>query len=90
MNHFLNRKFLYVFAVLLLASAIAISFAVAPAAHAQTGIGVGYTGMHDGQRGRVVVFDYRPRFSHFEFSAGNISHTLNRDTTWAGVQYMII
>lgn len=58
--------------------------------YAETGIAVGYTGMHDDQRGRALVIDYRPDTSHLDFSLGNISHTLNRDTSWAGVQYMII
>ncbi|MGH8278702.1 MAG: hypothetical protein ACRETQ_03940 [Gammaproteobacteria bacterium] len=68
----------------------ATAFVVPAGAYAQGGIAVGYTGMHDGQRGRVLVFDYRPAQSHWLFSAGNISHTLSRDTTWVGAQYMII
>ena len=36
--------------------AVAALLSLAPlAAHAQTGIAVGYTGLHDGQRGRVLV-----------------------------------
>ncbi len=71
--------------------AVAALLSLAPlAAHAQTGIAVGYTGLHDGQRGRVLVFDYKPDDSHLDFSIGNISHTLGRDTTWAGVQYEIV
>lgn len=85
MNIILNHKFLRVLAALLAALLLA-----APAVRAQTGIAVGYTGMHDGQRGRVIALDYDPNFWHLEFSAGNISHTLNRDTSWVGVQYMIV
>lgn len=67
------------------------TMALAPlAARAQTGIAVGYTGMHDGQRGRVLVFNYLPEGTHWDFSAGNISHTFSRDTSWVGAQYMII
>lgn len=60
------------------------------AASAQTGISVGYTGMHDGQRGQVLILDYRPEHTAWDFSVGNISHTIDRDTSWAGVQYEII
>lgn len=67
-----------------------MSFFLLPSAMAQTGIAVGYTGMHDGQRGQVLVLDYRPEASHWLVSVGNISHTLSRDTSWAGVQYMIV
>ena len=85
MNSILNHKFYGIFALLLAALLLAAS-----AAHAQTNISIGYTGMHDGQRGRAIAFDYSPGFWHLEFSAGNISHTLNRDTSWVGVQYMIV
>lgn len=85
MNSILNHKFLRVLVTLLAALLLA-----APAVHAETGISIGYTGMHDGQRGRALIFDYRPENTHWDFSAGNISHTLNRDTSWMGVQYMIV
>ena len=45
------------------------------AARAQTGISVGYTGMHDGQRGQVYMFDYVPQGSPWDFTAGAIHGT---------------
>ncbi|MDE1984240.1 MAG: acyloxyacyl hydrolase [Gammaproteobacteria bacterium] len=72
------------------AAALLVLLLVPLAAQAQGSLGIGYTGMHDGQRGRVLVFNYRPDASHWDFSVGNISHTLNRDTSWVGVQYMIV
>ncbi|MGH8402843.1 MAG: hypothetical protein ACRESO_05505 [Gammaproteobacteria bacterium] len=59
-------------------------------AFAQSSISVGYTGMHDGQRGRVLILDYRPEHTHWDFSAGNISHSIDRDTSWLGAQYEIM
>lgn len=75
----------------LLAVLVLFGLFLAPArAFAQVGVAVGYTGMHDGQRGQVLVLDYRPQDMHWLFSAGNISHTLSRNTSWVGAQYMII
>lgn len=59
-------------------------------AQAQTGVSVGYTGMHDGQRGRVVMLDYVPEGSHLDFTAGNIGGTEGRDTSFAVVSYEIV
>lgn len=59
-------------------------------ASAQTGISVGYTGMHDGQRGRVLMFDYVPQHSHLDFTVGNISGTLDRDTSFVALSYEIV
>lgn len=71
--------------------AAATLLALIPAlASAQTGISVGYTGMHDGQRGRVLMFDYVPQGSHWDFTAGNISGTLDRDTSFVAASYEIV
>lgn len=75
----------------ILSLAAAALLALAPAlASAQTGISVGYTGLHDGQRGRVLMFDYVPRGTAWDFTVGNISNTLNRDTSFAAVSYEIV
>jgi hypothetical protein len=61
------------------------------AAHAQTGIAVGYTGLHDGQRGRVIMFDYVHSDSQLDFTVANISGTTDgRDTSLAAVSYEIV
>jgi len=59
-------------------------------ASAQTGISAGYTGLHDGQRGRVLMFDYVPAGTPWDFTVGNISNTLNRDTSFVAVSYEIV
>ena len=59
-------------------------------AHAQTGIAVGYTGMHDGQRGQVYMFDYVPEDSPWDFTAGAIRGTLDRDTSFVALSYEIV
>ena len=59
-------------------------------ARAQTGISVGYTGMHDGQRGQVYMFDYVPQGSHWDFTAGAIRGTLARDTSFVAASYEIV
>ncbi len=60
------------------------------AARAQTGISVGYTGMHDGQRGQVYMLDYVPQGSPWDFTAGAIRGTLARDTSFVAVSYEIV
>ena len=60
------------------------------AARAQTGISVGYTGMHDGQRGQVYMFDYVPQGSPWDFTAGAIRGTLARDTSFVAASYEIV
>ncbi len=60
------------------------------AAQAQTGISVGYTGMHDGQRGQVYMFDYVPQGSPWDFTAGAIRGTLARDTSFVAASYEIV
>lgn len=59
-------------------------------AQAQTGISGGYTGQHDGQRGRVIMFDYVPTDSPWDFTAGNISGTRGRDTSFLVGSYEIV
>ena len=75
----------------LAAMAAAALIALAPTmADAQTGISVGYTGMHDGSRGRVLMFDYVPTGSHWDYTAGNISGAENRDTSFIAASYEIV
>jgi len=59
-------------------------------AGAQTGISAGYTGMHDGQRGQVLMLDYVPSGSPWDFSAGTIRGTLGRDTSFVAASYEIV
>jgi hypothetical protein len=59
-------------------------------AGAQTGVSAGYTGMHDGQRGRVLMFDYVPAGGPLDFTVGNIAGTRGRDTSFAVVSYEIV
>lgn len=63
-----------------------------PLASAQTGISVGYTGMHDGGRGRVLMLDYVPAASPWDFTLGNISGASadNRDTSFVAASYEIV
>jgi hypothetical protein len=60
------------------------------AAHAEVGISAGYTGMHDGGRGRVVMLDYVPTGSSWDFTAGNIGETTDRNTSFVVASYMIV
>jgi len=61
------------------------------AAHAQVGISAGYTGMHDGGRGQVLMLDYVPTGSRWDLTAGNISGTADgRDTSFLVASYMIV
>lgn len=65
--------------------------ALAPlAAQAEVGISGGYTGMHDGGRGRVVMLDYVPTGSSWDFTAGNIGETTDRNTSFVVASYMIV
>src|SRR5215469_11618365 len=58
-------------------------------AEAQTGIAVGYTGMHDSERGQVYMLDYMPG-QHWDFTAGAIVGTPNRDTSFIAASYEIV
>lgn len=60
------------------------------AAYAQTGISLGYTGMHDGHRGQVYMFDYVPQDSPWDFTAGDIRGTVIRDTSFVALSYEIV
>jgi len=60
------------------------------AAQAQTGISLGYTGQHDAQRGQVLMLDYVPTGSPWDFTAGSIRGTETRDTSWVAVSYEIV
>ena len=73
------------------ALAATILLAVTPViASAQTGISVGYTGMHDGGRGRVLMFDYVPADSPWDLTVGNISGAVDRDTSFVAASYEIV
>ena len=63
-----------------------------PAAVADPDMAVsgGYTGMHDGGRGRVVMLDYSPTGSPWDFTAGNIGETTDRNTSFVVASYMIV
>jgi hypothetical protein len=59
-------------------------------AEAQTGISVGYTGQHDGERGQVFMLDYAPVDTHWDITAATIRNTLDRDTSWVAASYGIV
>lgn len=72
-------------------AAVILSLGLLPmVGHAQTGIALGYTGMHDGRRGQVYMFDYVPEDSRWDFTAGDIRGTPSRDTSFVGVSYEIV
>ena len=71
--------------------AAALSLLLMPfTVHAQTGLAVGYTGMHDGQRGQVYMLDYVPQGSPWDITAGAIRGTQNRDTSFLALSYEIV
>ena len=63
---------------------------IPPAAYPDTAISAGYTGMHDGGRGRVLMLDYGPAGSAWDFTAGNIGETADRNTSFVAASYMIV
>ena len=63
---------------------------IPPAADADVAISGGYTGMHDGGRGRVVMLDYVPTGSPWDITAGNIGETTDRNTSFLMLSYMIV
>lgn len=75
---------------ILLNLALSLVTLVPPAADAQTGIAVGYTGMHDSQRGQVYMLDYMPDGQHWDFTAGAIRGTRSRDTSFIAASYEIV
>jgi len=76
--------------VILLSLALSFTTLLPSTADAQTGIAVGYTGMHDSQRGQVYMLDYRPDGQTWDFTAGAIRGTLNRDTSFIAASYEIV
>lgn len=77
----------------LAALAAAALIATAPSmADADTYLSAGYTGMHDGGRGRVLMVDYVPTGSRWDFTLGNIGGAgqNNRDTTFVAASYQIV
>ncbi len=84
----MSSKIIFISTLMLLA--VVVIFLIIPStANAQTGISVGYTGIHDGTRGRVLMFDYELSGTHWDFTAGNISNTQNRDTSFIAASYEI-
>ena len=75
---------------ILLSLVLSLVTLVPPAADAQTGIAVGYTGMHDSQRGQVYMLDYMPDGQHWDFTAGAIRGTRSRDTSFIAASYEIV
>jgi hypothetical protein len=61
-------------------------------AHADTYLSAGYTGMHDGGRGRVLMVDWIPTDSNWNYTVGNIGGIGkdNRDTSFVAASYMIV
>lgn len=69
----------------------ALLLVLAPlAAHAETGISIGYTGQHDSQRGQVYMLDWVPNDQPWDFTAGAIRGTSTRDTSWVAAGYQIV
>jgi hypothetical protein len=69
----------------------ALLLVLAPlAAHAETGISIGYTGQHDSQRGQVYMLDWVPSGSSWDLTAGAIRGTQTRDTSWVAAAYEIV
>lgn len=67
--------------------------ALAPSvANADTYVSAGYTGMHDGGRGRVLMLDWVPTGSRWDYTIGNIGGVGrdNRDTTFVAASYQIV
>lgn len=71
-------------------SAAALITTAPSVVHADTYLSAGYTGMHDGGRGRVLMFDYVSTGSHWDYTLGNISGAANRDTSFLMASYEIV
>ncbi|HEY3645942.1 MAG TPA: acyloxyacyl hydrolase [Gammaproteobacteria bacterium] len=66
---------------------------LAPAVvHADTYLSAGYTGMHDGGRGRALMVDWVPAGSPWDYTIGNIGGVGqdDRDTSFVAASYMIV
>ena len=77
----------------LAALAAAVLIALAPSmARADTYLSAGYTGMHDGGRGRALMVDWVPIGSRWDFTVGNIGGAgqSNRDTSFVAASYQIV
>ncbi len=63
-----------------------------PMASADTYVSAGYTGMHDGGRGRVLMFDWVPTGSRWDYTLGNIGGVGQdgRDTSFVAASYQIV
>jgi len=61
-------------------------------ASADTYLSAGYTGMHDGGRGRVLMLDWVPTDSRWDYTIGNIGGAgqHNRDTSFVAASYQIV
>ena len=84
-----NTRVLSKLAALTAAAVIALAPSMASA---DTYFSVGYTGMHDGGRGRVLMVDWIPDDSQWNYTIGNISGAgdKNRDTSFVAASYMIV
>jgi hypothetical protein len=60
--------------------------------HADTYLSAGYTGMHDGGRGRALMVDWNPTGSNWDYTIGNIAGVGqdNRDTSFVAASYLIV
>src|SRR5882724_4303215 len=77
----------------LVAISAAAFITLAPSmASADTYLSAGYTGMHDGGRGRVLMLDWVPTDSRWDYTIGNIGGAgqHNRDTSFVAASYQIV
>ena len=84
-----NTKTVSKLAALTAAALITLAPSVASA---DTYISGGYTGMHDGGRGRVLMLDWIASDSPWDYTIGNIGGVGqdNRDTTFVAASYQIV
>jgi hypothetical protein len=73
-------------------SAAALITTAPSVVHADTYLSAGYTGMHDGGRGRVLMVDWMPTDSRWDYTLGNIGAVGqdNRDTSFVAASYQIV
>jgi hypothetical protein len=73
-------------------SAAALIMLAPSVSHADTYLSAGYTGMHDGGRGRVLMADWVPSGSRWDYTLGNIGGVGqdDRDTTFVAASYQIV
>lgn len=84
-----NIKSLPKLAALVAASLISLAPSMASA---DTYLSAGYTGMHDGGRGQVLMLDWNQTGGNWMYTAGNIrgASDKHRDTSWVAASYMIV